>query len=242
MIDEESDFHSEFQSILASDHSSRLFEFRENILRDINTLPVTMDVGLSPYIYVDWLTTRGGIIWGHRFMIEVPYLYESIAPSLDFALQSAEVFVESLKEQYPFFRNTILLFDTGWVKRGDQAVLVTQTQLNFNREVFLQLKELSVKRPPTVVLFLLKDGRVKATPQGDTKSIPLTFNLLPQHWERIWQIKWIKDSDTVPKRSYSQLRWFFPMVETIKQAFISSNNLCHSVGLPYEAEFIGDNE
>lgn len=93
----------------------RLAEFREQVHQVMPQMTITMDEGLSPYTYVDWSKRgRGGIVWGHRFMVEIPFSYEMMTADPEFKLGSMDVMLECLEEKYPFFQEeNILIFDTG---------------------------------------------------------------------------------------------------------------------------------
>lgn len=82
----------------------RLESFRTVIQENIHKIQITMNEGLSPYIYVDWLKKEeGGVIWGHRFMIEVPFPYEKVVTDPEFELQSVNVMSECVKDRYPTY-------------------------------------------------------------------------------------------------------------------------------------------
>ena len=200
----------------------KLGDFRKRIQQNIHKLKITMDEGLSPYIYVDWLKKGdGGVIWGHRFMIEVPFPYETVVTDPEYELQSVNVLLECVKDRYPFFQEmNVLLIDSGWARRGDQAVLVVQTRINFIRELFHRLKELSLTPPALVGLYLQRDGRLKIKKETEDSSIPLYFTLSAHKWKIIRRMKWQGGVDSFPLEYYSQLEWFFQMVTQVKQAFI----------------------
>lgn len=124
--------------------NQKLANFRTAIQQDLENIKITMDEGLSPYTYVEWPKKgSGGVIWGHRFMIEIPFpfSYETLSTDPEFECQSMGVLLACVEEHHPFFQATnILPFDSGWVGIDDQAVLMVQTRINFDRALVRFLK------------------------------------------------------------------------------------------------------
>ncbi|MHA2248312.1 MAG: hypothetical protein ACXADY_25405 [Candidatus Hodarchaeales archaeon] len=122
---------------------SRQAEFRSIVKQNSRKIKITMDYGLSPYFFVDWLRKRnGGAIWGYRFMIEVPLQYETLVTDLEYEIRCMDVVLECVREKYPVLQGgKVILLDSGWVKKAGQAALIVQTRVNFVRELFSFLRQ-----------------------------------------------------------------------------------------------------
>ncbi|MFX1284337.1 MAG: ERCC4 domain-containing protein [Promethearchaeota archaeon] len=238
MTHQDDDLKADGQSYQTINLHLRLIEFREKIQQEIQKLKITMDEALSPYAYVDWMKRgSGGIIWGHRFMAEVPLSYEALASDPEFKLGSVDVMLECLEEKYPFFQEeNILIFDTRWGKRKNQAVFVTHTRINFVRELFSRLKEVSQTPYIIVECNLQPNGSLISKRDGINRGNPLHFTLSSQQWKIIQRMKWRGGMDSFPPEYYPQLGWFFQLVDQVKEVFIRSHNLRHRAGLTYEVE------
>lgn len=115
-------------------------------------------------------------------------------------------------------------------------VFVTQTRINFVRELFSKLKEIS-QAPRIIVEYNLQpNGSLTSKRDGINRGIPLHFTLSSQQWKMIQQMKWRGGMDSFPPEYYSRLWWFFQLVDQVKEVFIRSHHLRHRAVLTYEIE------